>query len=490
MPGPVSYITGQLARLLRRERVSIKAEDGEASPDTAVPAGARTRMTAVLPREMEGEYEWSSDSDRITLEDADQETVTIVAGDEISSRGGERINLRFRSDDGSFESRRHVSINVIKVEFEKAIDPVYGHDEMDNEEGEDHHLSIKKNDFGYAWVNITGGANGGVLRFTTEDSSVAEVEDTDAPARRGTHFLQVIRGRNTNKGETEIKVRTFRDDGPVAAVLKVNVYRNKSDTVTVAKVIDSESDDTALSRPDFDLWEAEEIINGWYCECVGEIVIDEETDEESETMDIRFDLNGNGALDLEPGTTSREERAIISEFNPAGQKIVIVKDLNWIYFLREAASAGDESINLKNSYSNVRGGSERGYMKFLVVGNSYTLGTGDSAEEITVNGRNGATVNLSGPLSNDHGTDEGIMWPLSGLSGNPIWVKEGSKTEDKVRQTIAHECGHSIFSWRDVDSSTSLMHYSSGRTDTLLRFKDQPKKYEEGDENQWDTVSR
>jgi hypothetical protein len=207
-------------------------------------------------------------------------------------------------------------------------------------------------------------------------------------------------------------------------------------------------------------------------------------------MDIRFDLNGNGALDLEPGTTSREERAIISEFNPAGQKIVIVKDLNWIYFLREAASAGDESINLKTSYSTIRGGSERGYMKFIVVGNSYTLGTGDSAEEITVSGRNGATVNLSGPLSNDHGTDEGIMWPLSGLSGNPIWVKEGSKTEDKVRQTIAHECGHSIFNWRDVDSSTSLMHYSSGRTDTLLRFKDQPKKYEEGDENQWDTVSR
>ena len=54
MPGPMSYLTGQLARLLRIERVRIRAEDGEAAPDTAVPAGKRTQMMAVLPREMEG----------------------------------------------------------------------------------------------------------------------------------------------------------------------------------------------------------------------------------------------------------------------------------------------------------------------------------------------------------------------------------------------------------------------------------------------------
>lgn len=490
MPGPMTYITGQLARLLRIERARIRAADGEAAPDSAVPAGCSTQMTAVLPREMEGTYEWTTPSDRITLEDADQETVTIVAGEEISGREGERINLRFRSDDGSFESRRHVNINVIKVEFERARSPVYGHDNMDNAADENHHLSIKKNDFGFIWIRITGGANGGILRFTSEDTSIAEVDENDIRRHTGDFFLQVVRGRNTNKGETEIKVRTFRDDGPIAATLKVNVYNQKSVNATVAKVIDSHSADTALGRPSFDIGDAEEAINDWYDECVGVIELSEESDEGSETLDIRYDLNGNGALDLEPGATSQEEQAIINAFNPAGQKIVIVKDLNWIYYLRQAASAGDNSINLKTAYSNIQGGQERGYMKYIVVGNTYTLGTGESAERITVRSRNGATVNLEDELENDHGTDQGIMWPLSGLSGNPIWVMEGTKTEEKVRETMAHECGHSLFNWLDVDSSTSLMHFSSGRTDTFLRFKELPKKYEGGNENQWDVVTR
>jgi len=492
MPGPMSYITGQLARLLRIERARIRAADGEAAPDSAVPAGCSTQMTAVLPREMEGTYQWTTPSDKITLEDSDQETVTIVAGEEISGRDGERINLRFRSEDGSFESRRHVRINVIKVEFERARSPMYGHDNMDNAADENHHLSIKKNDFGITWIRITGGANGGILRFTSEDTSVAEVGEDDIRRHTGDFFLQTVRGRNTNKGETEIKVRTFRDDGPIAATLKVNVYRSKSVSATLAKVIDSHADagDADLNHPDLDAGEAEELLNDWYGECVGEMELSEESDDGADTLDIHYDLNGNGALDLEPGTTSAEEQAIMNSFNPAGQRIVIVKDLNWIYYLGRAASSGDESINLKTAYSNVSGGVEQGYMKFIVVGDTYTLGTGDGAERITISARNGATLELSSALTKDHGTDEGIMWPLAGLSGDPIWIREGSNSEEEICQTIGHECGHSLFNWKDVDAPVSLMHFSTSNTDTLLRFKELPKKYEGGNENQWDVVTR
>ena len=34
------------------------------------------------------------------------------------------------------------------------------------------------------------------------------------------------------------------------------------------------------------------------------------------------------------------------------------------------------------------------------------------------------------------------------------------------------------------------MHFSAGRTDTKLRRKELPRKYDAGDEDQWQTVGR
>jgi hypothetical protein len=162
--------------------------------------------------------------------------------------------------------------------------------------------------------------------------------------------------------------------------------------------------------------------------------------------------------------------------------VVIVKDLAWIYFLKAAAKKDDTTVTLKDSYS--------GFMKFILVGKTYTVGAGDSAEALQVKTISGTTITLQSKLTNDHPTTDGLIFPLSGLSGNPIFVAETGKTEAKERETIGHEDGHSLLNWRDLESPKNLMHYSLGRTGTQIRYKPQPKKYDSGSENQWDAVSR
>lgn len=129
-------------------------------------------------------------------------------------------------------------------------------------------------------------------------------------------------------------------------------------------------------------------------------------------------------------------------------------------------------------------------MQYVVGGDTYTLGAGTNAETIQVDSKAGSTLTLHAALTKDHPVTEGLIWPLSGLSGNPIFVAEQTKTEDKERQTIGHENGHSLMKWLDLVSPKNLMHFSISRTDTEIRYMEQPLKYAAGTENQWEKLSR
>lgn len=472
--------SGGRMRAVRRPVLLIKAPDGVSVPDAALPIGKRIQLRAVAPGGVAGAFQWRTRSRKVRLSNTNTATVTLDAAQLVSVRSGERVAVAFRSTDGSISAEASIQIKVIKVEFRAAPRQNYGYDNMDNAAGVYHHLSVKKNYRTTVQVRVTGGADGSILRFVSDNTSIATVT---APAgRRGANFTITVNGRNTNKGETSLKVRTYRDDGPFAALLKVNVYNRKQISAKVAKIVDSRRSGTALSRPRFSISGAQTSINSWYKACVGRgLFTDQSTT--GGTVNVAYDTNGNGALDLEPGSNSADARAITSAFNPSGQKIVIVKNLNWIYFLAVAASIGDTRITLKSAYA-------ANFMRFIVVGNSYDIGVGSNKETITVLSKTGSRVAITSTLTKNHPLTEGLMWPLSGLSGSPIWVQEGNKTVDKIKQTIAHECGHSLFNWKDVNAPTSLMHFSSGRTDTKLRYKDQPKKYNAGNENQWNKVNR
>ena len=244
----------------------------------------------------------------------------------------------------------------------------------------------------------------------------------------------------------------------------------------VARIHDSTVAKTALEA--FDVGVAKTELNKWYKSPVVEIDLVDDG-----LKDIRFDTNNNGALDLEPGQTSPEQQILQNAYKPAGAKVVIVKSLNWIFYLSADAKVGDNKITLKNSYV-------PHYIKFVVDGNVYRLGTGADAENITIDHKVGSTVHLKSPLTKDHNTNEGIMWPLGGLSGNPIYVQEKGKDAAKVCETVGHECGHSPLGWLDLNDPDCLMHFSSGNVNTNIRYKERPKKYDAGNEKQWDTTSR
>lgn len=374
-------------------------------------------------------------------------------------------------------------ISNVTVHFEASPRQKWGYDSLGDPEAAHHHISVKKNGDTVATCKVGGPITGGgapkdVLFFVCEDGAVADVPK---PAKLEPSFDLTIEGKDTDKGATFLRARINHAKGPICASLQVHVYKLKEVEVTVLKAYDSASADTALTHDTFDVEAAETAINKWYKPAVVQINLKDHS-ATGAAKDIRYDRNGNGTLDLEPAGTSPEEQAIKDAFNVAGQKVVIVKDLSWIYYLQTAGRVGDTKVKLKSAYS--------GYMKYIGVGETYNLGSGAGREAITVKSKTGTEVELESALTKAHPTTDGLLWPLSGLSGNPIWVAEQTKTLEKERQTIGHENGHSLLKWLDLDAVKNLMHFSSGRTDTQIRYKALPKKYEAGTEIQWDQVPR
>jgi hypothetical protein len=457
--------------------VKILAADGTSAPCTLVPVNGQIQLKGV-PSSGSGAYKWSTTSAKISLMNSTSDTVTVVGGATPSGgRDAETIKLVFTPSGAAALAPVTITATTISAVFSASANQSYGFDDMDGAAGVANHISVKKNDSTKVHLTLNGGATDADVQFTSDDATVADA----APAGSGCDFEVTVNGKNQDKAETTLRVKCKCGAAPLLATILVDVYKQKEVSATIAKIYDSTVAATTLSRPNFDVKAAEAEINKWYKPAVAKITLTDNSSSGGAT-DVHFDLNGDGKLDLEPGGTSAEQAAITAAFNPTGQKVVIVKDLAWIYYLKTAAAKDDTTITLKDSYS--------GYMKFILVGWSYTVGAGASAETVQVKSIAGGTITLQSKLTNDHPVTDGLIFPLSGLSGNPILVAEQGKSEAGVRQTIGHEDGHSLMNWLDLESPKNLMHYAAGDTRTEIRYKSQPKKYDSGNENQWDAVSR
>ena len=457
--------------------VKITAADGTSTPCTLVLVNGQIQLKGV-PSSGSGSYKWSTTSTKISLMNTTSDTVTVVGGATPSGRrGAETIQLIFTPSGAAALGPVTATATVVSAVFSASSSQSYGYDDMDGAAGITNHVSVKKNDSTKVHVKLNGGITDSDVQFTSDDATIADA----APAGGGSDFDVTVNGKNQDKAETSIRVKCKCPAASLLATILVDVYKQKEVSATIAKIYDSTVAATTLSRPNFNVKAAESTINTWYKAAVAKITLTDNSSSGGAT-DVHFDLNGNGKLDLEPGGTSAEQAAVTAAFNPTGQKVVIVKDLSWIYFLKTAAKKDDTTITLKDSYSS--------YMKFILVGDSYTVGAGASAETIQVKRISGTTITLQSKLTNDHPVSDGLIYPLSGLSGNPIYTGEQGKTETGERQTIGHEDGHSLLNWLDLQSPKNLMHYAASDTATEIRFKAQPKKYDSGNENQWDAISR
>ncbi len=464
-----------------KKPVSVKIfhKDGTSDPPKFVCLKKALSLKAVPGEGQSGTFAWSTTSNLVTLTNKTSATVTVTAKENASgAKDDVPIKVTFTTSDGNANDT--TNLTVICVKFLKPDDVKYGYDEMDNGADKIHHVSVKKNGTAKVKVKIEGGAVAQDLFFTSDDDASVEpvVEDSD---KAKAEFDLTVKGKAKNKAEKSFWARTESKTGEKCAEIKVNVYKEIATDVTVAKVYDSTKAGTNLTHPNMDIEAAETEINKSYKQCVAKLNLKDKSSTGGK-VDIRYDKNGNGKMDLEPGATTTEQTAITTGFTDAGKRVVIVKDLTWQYFLKTAAAVDDETITIKDSMS--------GYMKYIEVNKTYKLGTGANEETIKVKSKAGQTITLDSKLTKAHTTSDAIMWPLSGLSGNPIYVKESGKTEEKIRGTIAHECGHSLMKWKDLKDSKNVMYYA-GRTGRVeVRYMDKAKHYEAGNECQWDTVPR
>ncbi|MCU0640317.1 MAG: hypothetical protein MUF59_10695 [Candidatus Krumholzibacteria bacterium] len=506
----------------------IFAVDGSSMPSSAVPVNGTIQMKAIHDEGTSGTWTWSTPSAKITLSNQATDTVTITAGAGVSSGiSAEEIRLTFAPADGGTsegaaedssenesceESAAEATsepvcdpdaeaaeepiggpvyvatrITVISVAFSASPSHPWGYDGMGADcddptpAGQTPHLSVKQRSRGEVAVTVTGGATGGVLRFTSDDASIAEAEADGTPPANFTLFIDGKAGGS----ETIIRVRANADDGPICASLTVNVYQEKACTAKIAKVWDSTSASTALSRPNFSVADTQTAVREYYKQTVATINLSD-YNSSGQVIDVNFDPGGAGALVLEAGRTSTGEQAINNAITGTDKKIVIVKDLQWLFNLGTASAVGDGTITLGSHITSD--------LMAYITPDTYQLGGPGNYEEVVVTAAdvNTRVVTLANPVTKVHPVTEGLWWPLGGLSGDPAFVKEGSDSQEMVNKVIGHEVGHEILALRDLDKLECMMHFSNSRTGMKIRFKDLPRFYNPpgGNENQWNAISR
>ncbi len=467
----------------------IRAEDGFYPPPTEIPRGGTVRLRAVHDDGEEGDWAWATTSTKITLSDEMTDTVTVTAGNNASAgESAEVVQVMFTPAAEESLPPVEAGITVVGVAFRPSASQGYGFDGMGANAGDrtprrsTPHISVKKNTRTRVRVVVTGGVDSGVLHFTTDDNTTAEPVVEGAPSASFTLFID---GKEKNKANTLIHARLDSDTGPICASLAVNVYREMSYTAKVAKVWDSTSASTALSRPNFSVNTTQTALRGYYKQAVTTISL---TDYSSTggVVDVHFDPGGAGALVLEAGRTSAGQQAVQAALTGTGKKIVIVKKLSWLFKLGSAAAIGDNRITMASFINET-------LMGYITAG-TYQFGGPGNYENITVTATNRTTkvVTLSGTLTKAHPATEGIWWPLGGLSGNPAYVQEGTDTEAKVNEVIGHEFGHELMRLLDLDHRQSLMYFSNSRTGQEIRFKSLQRHYPDpgGNESQWELISR
>lgn len=481
----------------------IRNADGTGAPPPVIPAGGELELRAVHDRGESGAWCWSTDSAAISLENETSETVRVTAQEEVSaSFGAEMIRLSFTPDGGAAQPSVSTTLTIIKVKFTRADSQRYGFDSMADSSmhdptpsGQSPHISVQKDGNTRVMVEIEGGVGGGCLTFTSDDESIATASVDGVPPAR---FTLSIQGGSRNKASTNIKARVGGESGTVVATLVANVYNRKSYSAMVARIWDSHSQTTRLSRPEFSIADSQRALRQYYGKAVATISLSD-YNTEGGVMDVRFDRSGSGALVLEAGRESRAEKAVKRAVRRRpGTKIVIVKKLAWLYRIARTADRGDTTITFESYISDTLMG--------YIGNNTYRFGAPGNYENITVTNVNRTTkvVTIASPLTARHRkrNKEGLWWPLGGLSGNPAFVQEADDSEDEVNAVMGHELGHELLDYRDLGSRSDatvdarvrscLMYYSNSRTDTQIRFKSLNRFYPVpgGSESQWELLSR
>jgi hypothetical protein len=427
-----------------------------------------------------GTFAWQTSSAGLGLASANSPTVSVRGLSVSSGRDAETLKCT-RTQPGCPSVVKTVNLTVAEVTFLKSNNQRYGFDDFDTAANhDDDHLSIKRADYTLVRVKIDGGATSDDFDFTSAAAGTAA--PAAAPAGQ-TDFDLRVDGGATDKATTKLRAVVKCPSAEVFRELDAHTYKERLVKVVIGKFFDSTQAGTTLNHPTADYTGREATINASAKEGVVQYDM-QNLDAANAASDVRFDLDGDGALSYDinggGGTEFNKINAAFSGARTAGRiRVAIIKSMKSYYYLSAAASVGDTTITIRGS-------------SFFDPRRAMPLGTGANQENVTVSSAAGGTLTLASALTKAHAVGTTLEFPATGWGSDPIVVQELTDTVNAIAGTIAHEAGHrpAGLSLVDINDIQNIMHHARGRTDYRLRYCPRTKQYGGGTENQWETIPR
>lgn len=469
--------------------VDLRADNGTDDPPHVVPVKnvitdpANTYKVKIkaIP-DLGGTWQWTTTSTTLTIGDATTQTAELVAKDKPSAAAlGETIEL-VATPTGRKPIKLLHKVGVIELTF--AQDPAHngGYDKWETFPGLDRNgaatsekpdpkhdiVGIEKSKEGTVGFTIKGGVATDIV-FTSDSDAIAKPKTEQPAAVSGTHTL--VAGAK-NKDETILNARVGSKTGPIIAKLGVVVLKLVKYEAEFFRVQDSNSAGTTLTLTTVTGAKLNTGAKTYYEQAVAELKVTGG----ATIKDVHYDSHAtkstkNGALDLEPGKTSGEERIIMAACVSSKTRAVQVHSLRWAYYFAANANAGDTKIKIKN-YGKT-------YLGYIGTKNYTIVDTAGNTETIRVTAVNKNTgwIDIQTGLTHSYKTSDKalLIWPLGGLSGNPVWVSDKG-SEAALTNYVVHELGHQVAGWNDVCETNNFMHGGSN-TGALLRHRPIKKYY-------------
>jgi hypothetical protein len=391
------------------------------------------------------------------------------------SRNAETITVT-RTSPGCDPIVKTVNVTVAKVTFSASPIQRYGYDDFDTPADPlDDHVCIKKSDHTFLHVVIEGGAVGTDFDFVCDNPAICTPV---APGATATFDLRLDAGP-PNSDHTTLHAKVRCPGAESFTHIEVHVYKEKVVEVVVAKIYDSTVAGTNLGFPTADYASHTPTVNDKLKEAVVKFDIINYDPGNAQT-NVRYDLDGNGALSFDIAAGGGPEFAAIrAAMTGTGTRtrVAIVKTMKSYYYLSAAAGVGDSTLSVTAA------------RVFNYPPGSYALGLGASQENVSVASVAGSTVTLSAPLVTAHPIGAPLEFPAVGWSSDPIVIVEGTRPLNRIMWDVPHEVGHRTLNLKDVNDVNSFMYYAT-QTDNRLRYCPRVRTYQPGTENQWETIPR
>jgi hypothetical protein len=471
--------------------VKIKASDGVSDPPVAIAASGRVSLKGV-PSAGSGSYQWSTKSKLITLESPTAETVVVVAGATLSSGApAETISLIFTpSGKAALPAVTHV-VGVSKATFAAEASHPWGYDaygpikyrDKDGTTSEpkpgpaEDFVSVKIGGVGKVKLDIAGARPADIF-LKSANPSVCKPKILHPSAASS-----VIELEGAAAGEADIEAHLGSEGGPLVARVGSVVRKEAVFKAELFYIVDSKTATTALTtKPTAEQVRA--ALDDYYKQAVGRWELAGGSE-----VDVTYDLNKNGKLDMEPGAETAEQQAIIAKCRPKSgyQAVVVVKQLRWCYYLDKDAGADDTEIWIKKYGGSLAFLGKLPYTFADDAGHSLqaTIKSVDTATgKVTLTAKLGTALKTADKAA--------LIFPLGGLAakpGKPLWIGEKSNVAT-LGNYVGHELGHTLASWSDVCERNNLM-YGGPETGQHLRHRPVTKYYDlAANDEQWKGMTR